>query len=217
MSEALKSLLLDELSIQSLDIGGDGDQLVPRYGEISVGQEKPNWCWAAVGAAIYNLHVSPQTSYSQSAFALKFGSTINNVPKDIDLVFKALEAGSAVPEHERLTGAKLLDHQGVWNKLQAAIAAKKPVPLGIAWNGSNIGHMICVLGTSSIDGEHAIIVYDPSEFDEFPKNLRRIKFNSSGYMNFYRGSPEGSSQQDNPAQSDNLTRFDGYISIAFIP
>ncbi|MEM7701874.1 MAG: papain-like cysteine protease family protein [Pseudomonadota bacterium] len=216
MSEALLSLLLADLAKQATEIGGPTDRMVPRY--LALGQEKANWCWAAVGSEVYNFHVRPSPPISQANFASRFGETIGNVAQDVERVFETLESEGQVPRHERVEGAKLLDHETVWSLLETAILVKKmPVPIGVAWEGGSIGHMVCVLGLSSVDGEDAVIVYDPSETDAFPKNLRRIKFKSPKYSNFYRGSPETSIASAETPNNDDLERFDGYLTIAFVP
>lgn len=211
MPKALKSISLTKIDGERAEAETVVDVMVSDFSPSN--QEKTNWCWAAVGSGLYNFWGGPNAPVSQSWFASKFGGTTLNEPRDPVKIITALEKEvEKVPDHKRLTGPALNNLDSLKKKIAMAIRANKPVPLAIAWRGDvEIGHLICVLGLSSLDGESAMIIYDPSEADECSKNLRSVPFHSK-YSNSYqnktdkKGRPIGKYQE-----------YKGYVTDAFVP
>ena len=162
-------------------------------------QTETNWCWAAVGAGLYNYYLTSSTAITQAAFAQTFGKTQEDEMRNPIEIIDALEAFDIeIPRHDQLRRRDLRDTENLWSKIKASITAQRPVPLAIRWNGNHtVGHMLCILGVSSLGGKRAVIVYDPAEDYEPEDNLREIAFSRS-YPAGYRD-------------------LSGYISVAFVP
>ena len=108
---------------------------------------KVNWCWAAVAQAVLRCFDYPMT---QRAIVLHCDS--ENVDNDQPFqLFQALRTLKLV--YERCFGVDIAN-------FVAAHSAVQPVPITISW-GHGSAHAICALGTDMLNGEPALLIYDP--------------------------------------------------------
>jgi len=141
---------------------------------------------------------------SQPTFAAQFGNTSENVAKKAWEIMAALEEVSQIAKHIVIDGHDLLEMDELWKLLSQSIDRDRPVPIVVSWYGpGNDGHIICAFGTTLLNGERAVIVFDPSGADKHTNNIRRIAF-SGDYENTYK-------------QEGTKKTYKGYISEVYIP
>lgn len=170
---ALPAFLQPSIRAEEQDIGGSAAS-TSSSAELQnfemTCQEDDQWCWAAVTQAIArwrgesltqvevaSWHISPEAGElvcaNPPAPAPSCGPCKRGCTDPHSL-------GKVLDERDLLVPGGDKNGRPSFKEIQAAIKENRPVPVRIAWNGSNSGHFICVTGY--VAGER-VRVHDPLE------------------------------------------------------
>ena len=155
---------------KTLPKGGTSDVLSAEFAN----QEATNWCWAAVGAGIYEM-AHPKEPRSQCEVAdqvIRAQNAANRLaPPNGDACSDKAAFNRQMPMEFTLKELDLLKDFATggyasFDLIKSEVAAGRPVVARIAWDPNNDGledsaHFVAITGWSTNNGEPTVYVLDP--------------------------------------------------------
>ena len=196
-SNAKRESISEYKALSRVPVGGFASRDILVDGLQADTQERDNWCWAAVGAALLAIQEG-EFGQSQCKIANMYAGrssyqSINEVLLRGNCCDPSVDADTAGLLNEVLDILRI-SNGGWWARgnlddeighMKAKLRDGRPVPVFIDWPSSNIGHFVVIFGFSKLDGQPAVHIYDPAKSYRNIGNVRLVTIRK--FANNYDG------------------------------